>query len=34
MVFVQRPGWEILEHHCMPPDAVYAAYKDRAWEQR
>jgi hypothetical protein len=33
MVFALRPDWEILEHHCMPADGDYAAFKARAWQQ-
>jgi hypothetical protein len=31
LVFVQRAGWEILEHHCMQEDETYARYRERAW---
>lgn len=34
LIFVRRPGWEILEHHCMPEDGEYARYRERAWAQR
>ena len=32
LVFVQRPGWDILEHHCMPEESEYARYRTRAWQ--
>ncbi|MGE3842345.1 MAG: DUF6152 family protein [Vicinamibacterales bacterium] len=31
MTFHLRRDWEILEHHCMPADGEYAAFKARAW---
>lgn len=34
LTFVRRPGWEILEHHCMPEDGEYARYRERAWAPR
>jgi len=29
--FVLRPGWDILEHNCMPEDEEYRRYKEEAW---
>jgi hypothetical protein len=31
MRFVQRPGAEIFEHHCVPENAEYARFRQRAW---
>jgi hypothetical protein len=29
--FVLRPGWDILEHNCVPEDEDYRRYKETAW---